>query len=211
MMALLGSQQSMYGLEQSLKENGIKSNYATVYRHIKSMQRSGLLNATKVKRKNGKQDNRGTEKPELAPKGFATLIIDGDLEKEELIRAMERELNKNYGDLPLSFLPETKVDEIFVDTLFKMRYKINLKFFDEDYFNRIFNLSFAESLLEQIKKHDFQKESELKAKAPALKKKYVDPAQVEELKKLRQQFIVERDDCNRYVKILNQFLETLSK
>jgi hypothetical protein len=212
MMALLGSQQSMYGLEQYLKENGlIESNYATVYRHIKKMQKNGLLGVTKVTRKNGKQDNRGTEKPELTPKGIATLIIDGDLQEKELIRAMERQIKKNYSDLPSSFLPETQVDKIFVNTLSKMKYKINLRFFDEDYFNRMFNVSFAESLLEQMRKNDFQKETDLKAKIPALRKKYVDPERVEMLRALRKQFTVERDNFSHYVNILNQFLEKLTE
>jgi DNA-binding PadR family transcriptional regulator len=78
MMALLGSQPSMYGLEKSLEG----TNYATVYRHIKRLQKNGLLSTTKVPRKNGKLDKRGTEKPELTTKALATLIIDGDLKKK---------------------------------------------------------------------------------------------------------------------------------
>ena len=38
LLGLLGSQQSMYSLEKSLTG----TNYATVYRHIKKMQKDGL-------------------------------------------------------------------------------------------------------------------------------------------------------------------------
>ena len=95
-------------------------------------------------------------------------------------------------------------------TLLRMRYKINLKFFDEDYFNRIFNISFAEALLEQIKKHDFSKKVGAKNKSSCIKKEvcYTLP-QIEMLKKLRGQFIQERDSCNNYVKILSEFLDVL--
>ena len=109
LLGLLGTQQSMYSLEKSL--NG--SNYATVYRHIKKMQKEGLLKPKTGARKNGLQDARGTSNPELTAKGLATLIIDGDLQKDELIKVMEKELDKSYKDLPPSFLPETKMDEYF--------------------------------------------------------------------------------------------------
>lgn len=39
MIALLTPQKSMYELDQTLKKLKKKSNYATVYRHIKKMQK----------------------------------------------------------------------------------------------------------------------------------------------------------------------------
>jgi hypothetical protein len=207
LISLLSSKKSMYSIEKSL--NG--TNYPTVYRHIKKMQKEGLLKSQCGTRKNGQQDARGTAKPELTAKGLAILIIDGDLQKDELIKVMEKELSKGYEDLPSSFLSETHIDVIFADTLLRMRHKINTKFFDENYFNRIFNISFAEALLEQIKKQSTQKESVLKAKATKLKEKYVGKPQVEMLRKLRQQFIAERDNASSYVKILNRFIEEMDK
>jgi hypothetical protein len=204
MMALLGSQQSMYGLEKSLED----ANYATVYRHIKRMQKNGLLSATKVPRKNGKLDKRGTEKPTLTIKGLATLIIDGDLQKEELIKVMEKTLKTDYSDLPATFIAKTNVDEIFPNTILRMRPKINLKYFDEEYFNETFNIALAESLFDALKKHDFKKDTIIRAKAKKLRKKYVTSAEMEILRRLKQQFIREKNKFNHYAEILTAFVKT---
>jgi hypothetical protein len=207
MMALLGSQPSMYGLEKSLQGR----NYPTVRRHIKKMQKNGLLSTTSVARKNGKQDMRGTEKPELTMKGLATLIVDGDLEKKELIIAGKKVLQTEYSDLSEDFVQDTNVNEIFANTLLKMRHKINLKYFDEDYFNEVFNFSFAETLFNELNKHDFQKETKHRAKAQKLKKKYVTPKQIKALRNLRTQFINERNRLDHYVKFIGAFLKYFDK
>ena len=207
MLALLGSQQSMYGLEKSLED----TNYATVYRHIKSMQKIGLLSTTKVPRKNGKLDKRGTEKPELTTKGLATLIVDGDLKKEDLTKVMNKTLDKDYSDLPATFIAKTNVDEIFPNTILRMRPKINLKYFDEKYFNETFNISLAESLFDALKKHDSKKNTTLRKNAKKLRKKYVTSAQMELLRKLKQQFIREKNKFIHYEKIANGFLKSFEK
>jgi len=207
MIALLGSQQSMYGLEKSLED----TNYATVYRHIKRMQKNGLLSTTKVPRKNGKLDKRGTEKPELTTKGLATLIIEGDLEKEDLTKVMNKTLAKDYSDLSPTFIARTNVDEIFPNTILRMRPKINLKYFDEKYFNETFNISLAEALFDALKKHDFEKDTIIRAKAEKLRKKYVTSAQMEILRKLKQQFIREKNKFIHYEKIATAFLKTFEK
>jgi hypothetical protein len=207
MLALLGSQQSVYRLEKSLEA----TNYATVYRHIKRMQRNGLLSITKVARKNGKLDKRGTEKPELTTKGLATLIIDGDLQKEELIKVMEKTLETDYSDLPATFLATTNVDQIFANTLLKIRHKVNLKFFDEAYFNETFDVCFAESLIEELKRHDFKKDHAIKVKAERLRKKYVTSIQMEKVRKLKHHFIHEKNKFNHYAEILEEFLKAFAK
>jgi DNA-binding PadR family transcriptional regulator len=207
MLALLGSQQSMYGLEKSLED----TNYATVYRHIKRMQKNGLLSTTKVPRKNGKLDKRGTEKPELTTKGLATLIIDGDLKKEDLTKVMNKTLNKDYSDVPATFIAKTNVNEIFPNTILRMRPKINLKYFDEEYFNETFNIALAESLFDALKKHDSKKNTILRNNAKKLRKKYVTSAQMELLRKLKQQFIREKNKFIHYEKIANGFLKSFEK
>jgi DNA-binding PadR family transcriptional regulator len=207
MISLLGSQQSMYGLEKSLEN----TNYATVYRHIKSMQKNGLLSTTKVPRKNGKLDKRGTEKPELTTKGLATLIVDGDLKKEDLTRVMNKTLDKDYSDLPATFIAKTNVDEIFPNTILRMRPKINLKYFDEEYFNETFNIALAESLFDALRKHDFKKDTIMRNKAKRLRKKYVTSTEMEILRKLKQQFIREKNKFIHYEKIANAFLKTFEK
>lgn len=207
MMALLGSQQSMYGLEKSLKD----TNYATVWRHVKRMQKDHLLSTTKVARKNGKQDERGTQKPELTTKGLATLIIDGDLQKKELLIVGRKVLQNDYSDLPATFLRDTKVDEIFANTLLKMRHKINLKFFNGKHFDETFDISFAESLFENLPKFNFQRTSKTKAGVQKLRSKYIAPQTVKNLRNLHKRFIQERNKYSHYAKVIGGFLQVLSK
>jgi DNA-binding PadR family transcriptional regulator len=203
--ALLSSQQSMYGLEKSLEG----TNYATVYRHIKKMQKEGLLKASRTPRKNGKQDERRTQKPELTTKGLATLIIEGDLQEKALLSEARKALKADYSDLPSSFLTETGIDEIFAKTILGIRPKINLQFFDEQYFNQVFNTSLAESVLEQIRKTNLQKDSPAKESAHKLKHKYVNPQQIENFKNLRKLFYHEKTRFDRYVHIIDALLKVL--
>jgi hypothetical protein len=207
MMALVASQQSMYGLQRYLKKNAVKSNYTTVWRHIKRMQKEGLVSAAPVSTKNGKHDKRGTEKPELTTRGLATLLIEGDPKKEEL-QALSR---KTFDSISVSreLFEETRIEEIFADTLLKVKYKVNLKFFDELYFNQIFSISLLESIFEQREKIHFKENSRAKDDALKLKKKYVVSEQVEPFKKFRQLFIQERDKFNHYVTIIDNFLKAL--
>jgi DNA-binding PadR family transcriptional regulator len=142
MLVLLTPQQSVYGLEKNLKE----SNYATVWRHIKKLQKEGLLTTSKASRKNGKPDKRRTEIPSLTIKGIATLLIKGDLQKEEITLAVGKLLEKDFSNMPLLLKPY--LDEIFTTAFLKMKPKVNLEFFDEEYFKELLATSFAESFVE---------------------------------------------------------------
>jgi hypothetical protein len=207
MLGLLGSQRSIYTLEKSLKG----SNYATVLRRIKRMEKHGLLKTVKVRRKDGRPDKRGTEKPELTAKGEATLIVEGDLQKEELVSVGRKVLEEGYGDFPANLLQGINVGEVFASTLLKMRHKINVKFFDETYFNRTFNISFAESLFDAMKNFDFGKLTEMRAQAEKLRKKYVGETVVETLSMLRQQLLEERDELNHYIEFITPFLKVVAQ
>jgi len=116
------------------------------------MQKEGLIISNKALRKDGKPDKRNTKILKLSPKGYAKLLIEGDLKEEELREAVIKILQRDYTDL---FLPDIlntiNADKIFADTLLKTRYKINLEFFNEDYFYEVFYISFAESFFENIK------------------------------------------------------------
>jgi hypothetical protein len=204
MMALLHSQRSMYGLEKSLED----TNYATVYRHIKRMQKEGLLSATGALRKNGKNDERGTQKPELTFKGLATLIIEGELQKEQLQRAAMKALQSDFG-VSIQLLLGTRIDEIFASTLLKIRPKLNLKCFDGQYFNQVFNTSLLESIFEQAGKIHFENDSRIKVEAQRLKEKYVGTKQPEAFREIRQFFTQEIEKYNRYVKIIDDFLKVI--
>lgn len=209
MTVLLTSQQSMYGLEQTLKEKMKESNYATVYRHIKKMQRDGLLNTVKTSRKNGKLDRRGTEKPELTHKGLATLLIEGDLQKKELMFAARKTLQKDFGDLSAPFLQEINIEEVFANTFLKMKSKISLKFFDKTYFDETLAVSFAESIFEALKKINF-KDAKNKTEAQKLRRKYAEPRYVDILKNLQQSFVVQKNKYAHYAGIIGKFLEMLN-
>jgi hypothetical protein len=143
--AVLIDEKSIYGVEAYLKETGIKSNYATVWRYIGRMKSDGLLAITKPLRKDGKPDKRGTEKPVITPKGIATLLIDGDLQKEELRIAGLKILQRNFSDIPNKLWRVMPLEEIIADALLNIKPKVNLKFFDKDYFLEIFVTSFLES------------------------------------------------------------------
>lgn len=153
MKAMLASEQSIYGL---VNEKMKKSNYATVWRHIRRMQKEGLLTTAKVLRKNGKLDNRGTEKPSLTPKGLATLLIDGDLQEKELgaMNIFQDELSK----IPASARPF--MIDVFCDALLEMKPKVNLKFFDERYFRETYLNATLNAIERATKKYQAKFEKE---------------------------------------------------
>jgi hypothetical protein len=205
MLALLRNHQSMYSVDKSLKE----TNYATVYRHIRKMHDDGLLSITKMPRKDGKWDERGTEKPDLTAKGLATLIIEGNLQKEELVAVGNRVMKEDFNDVPASLFQNADTAEIFANTLLKMRHKINLKFFDEAYFNTTFDISFAESIIDGLKGYTFGKNPALKRKAMQLKKKYVGSTQIDGIRNLRRQLIEESNRLARYAEVIGAFLKVI--
>jgi hypothetical protein len=142
MLTLLTPQQSMYGLVKNLKD----SNYATAWRHIKKLQNKGLLTTSKASRKNGKPDKRRTETLSLTIKGIATILIEGDLQKEEITLAIGKLLENDFSDMPLQLKPI--MNEIFTSAFLQMKPKINLEYFDEEYFKELLATSFAESFVE---------------------------------------------------------------
>ena len=205
LIALLGSHRSMYALEKSFG----KSNYPTVRRHIKRLQKEKLLKTTRTLRKDGKPDNRKAESPELTSKGLATLIIEGDLEEAELKIAMVKTLQKDYTDLPSTFLGDTNADKIFADTLLKMRHKINLKFFDEKYFNEVLNVSFGESLFKNLISKNPKKTISEK-QAQKLKNKYISNQIMEDYRNLQKTFLNESNKFKHYSKIMNTVVQALT-
>jgi len=170
MMALLTPQKSIYELEQTLRRLEKKLNYVTILRHIKKMQKNGLVNSESNLRKNGEPDKRKAMKIELTSKGLATLLIDGDLQEKEL-KDLNKEIcakrNKEcssiesgsqsaayavtnfFDDLLINekhlsrlsrkySLIESYLEEIFVNSLLEIKPKINLKFFDEEWFYEVY-------------------------------------------------------------------------
>lgn len=168
---LADNRQSIYRIEEylrknlkkELKETGIKVNYASVWRHIKKMQKDDLLYVKENLRKNGKPDKRETEMPELTPKGLATLMIDGDLQEEELRKANEKIFQKDFEKiLPKKdfFMLKPVFADVFSKSLLEIRPKINLKFFDEKWFYQIYYKTVSSNIKHAIKKYrpEFEKE-----------------------------------------------------
>lgn len=131
--AVLIDQKSKYGLEaylsknEELKKKGIKSNYATVWRHINKMKKDGFLTIIK------QLDKRRTEKPVLTLKGMATLIIKGNLQEEELRSVILKLLQNKLSHIPNIFWRMIPIEAI-TDIVLKMKPKVNLEDFDEEYF-----------------------------------------------------------------------------
>jgi len=151
MKTILAEEQSIYSVNKVLKKEGEKSNYATVWRHIKKMQEGSLLTFVEARRKNGKADQRKTEMLKLTNKGIATLLIDGDLQEKELFSVGRKIFLKTYKKVPLS--AEPFFTEVFADSLLELKPKVNLKFFDENWFREVSNITFNKTAKKAIKKY----------------------------------------------------------
>jgi len=150
--AILTEEQSIYNIKENIKG----SNYATVWRHIKKMQKEGLLTVSEAQRKNGKTDNRNTILPTLTNKGIATLLIDGNLQEEELIKINEKIFQKAVGNILTKksfFMIKPVFAEVFSKSLLEIRPKINLKFFDEKWFAYISDKTLNKNIGQAIGKN----------------------------------------------------------
>ena len=160
--AILTEEQSIYSVNYSvnevLKKKGEESNYATVWRHIKKMQEGGLLTVIQARRKNGKPDKRKTEILNLTNKGLATLLIEGNLQKEELFSVGKRIFLKTYKKIPIS--AEPFFTDIFIDSLLEIKPKVNLKFFNEEWFREVSRIAFRNSAEKAVKKYQAKFEKE---------------------------------------------------
>lgn len=152
--AILTEEQSIYEIRAKIKG----SNYTTVWRHIKKMKEDGLLTISEAQRKNGKTDKRGTRLPSLTNKGIATLLIDGDLQKEELFPIGRRIFLKTHRKIPIK--AEPYFTDVFADSLVELKPKVNLNYFDEEWFREISRYVWEKSAYKAVKKHraKFEKE-----------------------------------------------------
>ena len=158
-------------------------------------------------RKNGKPDKRGTEKLELTHKGLATLLIEGDLQKDELVEAGRISLQESFGILPAGFLRGVNLEEIFANIFLKMKPKVNLKFFDETHFSRTLMLSFMETVIEAVPKVRRQASVATKVTAEQMKRKYVHPSQVDQLRDIHRFLVSERDRFTHLVNLFDALLK----
>lgn len=150
--SILTAKKSIYEINENIKD----SNYATVWRHIKKLQKDGLLSISEAQRKNGKPDKRNTILPTLTDKGIATLLIDADLSKDELMKINEKIFQEDFAKIlnKKSFVMlKPVVAEVFSKSLLEIRSKINLKFFDEKWFNYIYNKTLTKNVGQAIGKN----------------------------------------------------------
>jgi hypothetical protein len=104
-MLLSEAYKSKYALNESLKEKygTKKANYPTLRRRIDDLKIDGLIEIEEGKKKNGKQDKRGTQNIGLSFKGLVYLIIKSDLDETESRMIVNKIYSKkHFSKLKLS-------------------------------------------------------------------------------------------------------------
>lgn len=148
---------SIYDLWQELKEklakDNVKVNYPTLRRHILKLRNDGLIEMEKGFRKNGKADERKPKKLFLSFRGLAFLILKADLSESEcraIVLKVFKEPQYEKVGIPNSMkeIPTIALKKTFE----QIRPRINIEFFDEEYFeNLLFETLVIDNLLNGIK------------------------------------------------------------
>lgn len=169
---------SIYELNKTLREAKVKTNYTTVWRHLKRMLKEKLIEiAEKGKRK--------AQLLTITDKGIATYLLKGNPSKEELLQIgleFHREfINKLKGKE--AFLVKDILKEVFANSLLKIKPKVNLEFFDNKWFREVWVDATLESLNEAVKKYktEFEKAEIWESKEERIK-------EVEDLINLLEEF-----------------------
>ena len=151
--AIFTEKESIYRAEKDDIEG---SSYSTVWRHIQKMEKDNLITFVEAYRKNGEIDKRKKKgKPKLTNKGIATLLIDGDLKKEELL-SVGKKIFLTYLGQNIFLIIQPLFTEIFSDALVSIKPKVNLKYFNEEYFVELLVKSFVESSIENLAKSNLK-------------------------------------------------------
>lgn len=160
MTALLKPQPSKYELWKTLNK---KYPYATILRHIEKLEKSSLITTQKAKRKNGKLDNRKTVTLSLTDFGLATIIMKGSLNDKEYKLATEKLLPKEFAQIRFLARGLGITSEVILKSIFdKVKPKMNLEYFNQEYFEETFLISFAETLIEIYRNMTDSKREKLK-------------------------------------------------
>ena len=146
--SLLREGLSIYELNKALKEAKVKTNYTTVWRHIKRMVKQGLITIT------GK-GKREAQLLAITDKGIATYLFKGKPSKEELYKISLEQNKEFYEKLKPkeAFLTKELMTKVFINALLKIKPKINLEFFDKEWFRKVWLEANLEALAEAIKKY----------------------------------------------------------
>jgi hypothetical protein len=111
------------------------STFSTVRRNILKLRDNKLLTI-------GEPKKRKAMRLELTTKGLATLLLEGDLQDEELVKMNEKIFQNDFGNLLTKkafFLLKPVFADVFSKSLLEIRPKYNLKFFDEKWFHHIYH------------------------------------------------------------------------
>jgi len=172
---LVSPQTSMYKLAKRI--NG--STFSTIRRNIYRLRDIELL-------KVGEPEKRKAMKIELTSKGLATLLIDGDLQEKELKEENKEIFRKHYQErsslksdqqsdayASAIFLDDLLVDkkrlspklcsliesyfgEVFVNSLLEIKSKVNLKFFDPEWFYEVYVKAIGNAVFKAREKYLFE-------------------------------------------------------
>jgi len=135
---------SIYELNKTLGNK----NYVTVLRHVHKMLDDSVLKLRSSRSK------RNAELLEVTGKGIATLLLRGNLSKQELFQI---DLKASKLDFPnLLHIERDLLAEVFVDSLVEIRPKVNLEFFDEEWFRHVWFEATGKAMVKAIKKHEKQ-------------------------------------------------------
>jgi hypothetical protein len=185
MIALLQPQSSRYKLWKNMLDR--KFPYKTMSERIRKLQEDKLLEVERAKKKNGKLDNRKTQRLTLTDRGLATLILKENVDDKELRLASQRIFLRMSRRLQSLMDNSGLSGESILRSVFdRMKPKINLDCFNQEYFEDTFLISMAEYLHETHKK-----------------------ASVDRIEKIKRQTIPKVS--NETINLMNEILETLEK
>jgi len=144
---------SIYKLKEKLAKDNLKVNYPTLRRRILELEDNGLIEMEKGLNKNGKMDKRKTKSLFLSFKGLAFLILKADLSESECRAIVLRTIKEPpYQKAGISHSMKEIPTLAFKKTFEQIRPRINLEFFDKEYFvNLFFETLIIENLLDGIK------------------------------------------------------------
>lgn len=139
---------SLYEVNKTIKERleTTKEVYPTLLRHIKKLEKQGLITI--------KRDDRDRRRPMiigLTLKGLFTVILKANLKNAELMNAVMLLSQKHkFKSIQKSPLLQIIGVEAFSKAIEKMRPRINLHYFDEKYARDLFFQTWGDVMFEEL-------------------------------------------------------------
>lgn len=151
---LTETSRSVYGLKKELGEklgNG-NVNYATLLRHINKLVNRGFVIEERGERKNGRPDRRETRKLLLGFKGLVYLILKENASEREARAITQRFFtDPTYKNVRVDYPAILSIGTSSIQKTFeRMRARVNLEHYDEDYVRTLFWNILVENLLDAV-------------------------------------------------------------